>query len=52
MHQEVFYETKHKAESKTKRHIQLQVPAEVYKRFRALCLEEDTNMRAKASRTH
>lgn len=34
--------------SKTKRHIQLQIPAEVYKRFRTFCLEEDTNMRAKA----
>jgi hypothetical protein len=29
------------------RHIQLQVPAEVYKKFRSFCLEEDTNMRAK-----
>ena len=33
---------------KTKRHIQLQVPAELYKEFRAFCLDEDTNMRAKA----
>ncbi|MBA4391666.1 MAG: hypothetical protein C0399_12135 [Syntrophus sp. (in: bacteria)] len=34
--------------NRTKRHIQLQVPAEVYKKFRAFCLDEDTNMRAKA----
>jgi hypothetical protein len=30
------------------RHIQLQVPADLYKRFRGRCLEEDTNMRSKA----
>lgn len=30
------------------RHIQLQIPAEVYKRFRSFCVDEDTNMRAKA----
>jgi hypothetical protein len=29
------------------RHIQLLVPAEVYKKFRSFCLDEDTNMRAK-----
>ena len=36
------------AANKAKRHIQLQVPADVYKEFRAFCLDEDTNMRAKA----
>lgn len=34
--------------NRAKRHIQLQVPAEVYKKFRSFCLDEDTNMRAKA----
>jgi len=29
------------------RHIQIEVPADLYKDFRANCLEEDTNMRAK-----
>ena len=33
---------------KSLRHIQLQVPADLYKRFRGRCLEEDTNMRSKA----
>ena len=33
--------------TEAKRHIQLQVPAELYKEFRAFCLDEDTNMRAK-----
>jgi hypothetical protein len=32
---------------KVVRHIQLQVPADLYKRFRGRCLEEDTNMRSK-----
>jgi hypothetical protein len=32
---------------KTVRHIQLQVPTDLYKRFRGRCLEEDTNMRSK-----
>lgn len=36
------------AASKTKRHIQLQIPPDTYKKFRSFCLEEDTNMRAKA----
>lgn len=36
------------AETKqTVRHIQLQVPADLYKRFRGRCLGEDTNMRSK-----
>lgn len=29
------------------RHIQLNLPADVYKSFRSNCLDEDTNMRAK-----
>jgi hypothetical protein len=32
---------------KAVRHIQLQVPADLYKRFRGRCLDEDTNMRSK-----
>jgi hypothetical protein len=30
------------------RNIQLKVPADLYKTFRSICLDEDTNMRAKA----
>lgn len=34
-------------EAKRLRNIQLKVPADLYKVFRLVCLEEDTNMRAK-----
>ena len=33
---------------KSVRNIQLKVPADLYKVFRSICLDEDTNMRAKA----
>ena len=32
---------------KSLRNIQLKVPADLYKAFRSICLDEDTNMRAK-----
>lgn len=32
---------------KSIRNIQLKVPADLYKTFRSICLDEDTNMRAK-----
>ena len=35
------------SEVKRLRNIQLKVPADLYKMFRSVCLEEDTNMRAK-----
>jgi len=35
------------SETKQLRNIQLKVPADLYKTFRSLCLDEDTNMRAK-----
>jgi hypothetical protein len=34
-------------EAKRLRNIQLKVPGDLYKVFRSVCLEEDTNMRAK-----
>ena len=34
-------------EAKQLRNIQLKVPADLYKAFRSVCLDEDTNMRAK-----
>ena len=35
------------SEAKRLRNIQLKVPADLYKVFRSVCLDEDTNMRAK-----
>ena len=35
------------SEAKRLRNIQLKVPAGLYKVFRSICLDEDTNMRAK-----
>lgn len=35
-------------DSKKVRHIQLKVPADVYRRFHTACAHEETNMRAKA----
>jgi hypothetical protein len=35
-------------ENKNVRHIQLKVPADVYKKFHSACVHEETNMRAKA----
>ncbi len=35
------------AEANQLRNIQLKVPADLYKAFRSLCLDQDTNMRAK-----
>jgi len=37
-----------KETAKSVRHIQLKVPADVYKAFRAKCFDEETNMRKKA----
>jgi hypothetical protein len=34
--------------NKSVRHIQLKVPADIYKRFHSACIHEETNMRAKA----
>ncbi len=41
---------KHKSQTANKsvRHIQLKVPADIYKRFHSACIHEETNMRAKA----
>ncbi len=35
------------SEAKQLRNIQLKVPADLYKAFRSVCVDEDTNMRAK-----
>ena len=35
-------------ENKNVRHIQLKVPADVYRKFHTACAHEETNMRAKA----